>query len=219
MSGCQEKKKSLSGPLAPWPPGSQLEVYMNILAIDTASSVCSVAVSRDDMIVAEKTIDSGIKHSESLLPMIEEVIKASNIDKNDIHIVIASKGPGSFTGLRIGVTVANTFAQVLGIPAVGVSTLDEIAISANKTDEIICPIIDAKGGKVYGALYKNKDKLERISEYSLYDSDKLPDAIYIKEENLRAANLIKYYLENKDKISLENKYITPMYIKKSQADE
>ncbi|HAN10175.1 MAG TPA: tRNA (adenosine(37)-N6)-threonylcarbamoyltransferase complex dimerization subunit type 1 TsaB [Clostridiales bacterium] len=144
---------------------------MYILAIDTASSICSVAIGTEDGVTVEKNIDKGLTHSELLIPIIDEVISSSNINKKDINLIIVAKGPGSFTGLRIGVTVANTFGELLNVPVIGITTLDGLAIEIGSYQGAICPIIDAKGRKIYTALYKNTNKLNRISDYELMDID------------------------------------------------
>ncbi|HCC08098.1 MAG TPA: tRNA (adenosine(37)-N6)-threonylcarbamoyltransferase complex dimerization subunit type 1 TsaB [Clostridiales bacterium] len=142
---------------------------MYILSIDTASNICSVAIGTENGVIIEKDINKGLTHSELLMPMVEEVISGSNINKKDIDLIIVAKGPGSFTGLRIGVTAANTFGQLLNIPVIGITTLDGLAIGIGVYKGDICPIIDAKGGKIYTALYRNSDKLNKISDYQMMD--------------------------------------------------
>ena len=154
---------------------------MNILAIDTASNVCSVAVGVESGVIFEKNINKGLTHSELLIPMIEKVVLNANIEKKDINMVVVANGPGSFTGIRIGVTVANTFGQVLGIPVVGITALDSLAIGVGSTPATICPIIDAKGKKVYTALYKHNGGLNKISDYKLIDVEELNEYVKTNE--------------------------------------
>ncbi len=199
---------------------------MYVLAIDTASNICSVALARDDEILAEVNVDKGLTHSETLMPMIDGVLNEVGVDKKNINLLIVDHGPGSFTGLRIGVTTANTFAQVLGIPVIGISSLDGLAASIPNGNNLICTTIDSKGGKFYTCVYRNDIKADRLMQPELLTKEEIEDrlefetdVIYIDETKIAASNLIKFYLENKDDFTLKSNHVSPMYIKKSQADE
>ena len=135
---------------------------MNILAVDTSGNVCCAAVLADEKILSEIYVDNKKTHSETLGPMIDECLKSAGLDIKDIGLFCCAIGPGSFTGLRIGAGMIKAFAHASGKPAIGVNTLDALAVNAGGTDEAVCPMIDARRGETYCALYRNG---ERISEY------------------------------------------------------
>lgn len=126
---------------------------MKILAIEASSLVASVAIINDDVITAEYTINNKITHSETLLPMIDEICRMTDTDVNTLDAIAVSGGPGSFTGLRIGSATAKGLALALDIPIVHVPTLDAMAYNVYGTDMIICPIMDARRGQVYTGIY------------------------------------------------------------------
>lgn len=139
---------------------------MNILAVDTSTVVASVAVMQDKNIICEYSLNHKKTHSQKLIPMIHEVLRNSEIKPKDIDLFAVSVGPGSFTGLRIGVTSIKAMAYALGKPAKGINTLDTLAFNIPFTDALISPIIDARNNQVYNALYQwNKDKQERLTDY------------------------------------------------------
>ncbi|MDP4133283.1 MAG: tRNA (adenosine(37)-N6)-threonylcarbamoyltransferase complex dimerization subunit type 1 TsaB [Bacillota bacterium] len=127
---------------------------MNILAIESSALAAGAAVTVDGVLKAESIVNNSLTHSVTLLPMAEDVIKRSELTINDIDLFAVSTGPGSFSGLRIGVTLAKTLAYGCGKKAVGVSTLKAIAYNLPYADRLICPIMDARGDRLYNALYK-----------------------------------------------------------------
>ena len=135
---------------------------MNILAIDTSGNVCAAAVLRDERILSESYMDDKKTHSKTIAPMVDEVLSRVGLAVQDIDLFACAVGPGSFTGLRIGVAMVKAFAQASRRPVVGVNTLDALAQNMSGTDEIVCPIIDARRSDVYTAMYKNG---ERITDY------------------------------------------------------
>ena len=126
---------------------------MNILAVDTSGNVCSAAVLRDERIIAETYVDNLKTHSETLAPMADECLKSAGLSVRDIDLFACAIGPGSFTGLRIGAGFIKAFAHASGKTALGVNTLDALAYNMNGTDELVCPVIDARRGEVYTATY------------------------------------------------------------------
>ncbi len=126
---------------------------MKILAIEASSLVASVAILTDDIITAEYTINHKITHSQTLLPMIDEVCKRTETEVEEFDAIAISSGPGSFTGLRIGSATAKGLGMALNIPLIHVPTLDAMAYNAFGTDMLICPIMDARRSQVYTGIY------------------------------------------------------------------
>lgn len=130
---------------------------MPILGLDTATLVSSVALASGDTLLAELTLQTKKTHSERLMPHIEEIIKLAEIDKSAIEAVAVSIGPGSFTGLRIGLGTAKALAYALNIPLVGVPTLAAMAYSCPVPGAMLAPTLDAQKGNLYVALYTWRD--------------------------------------------------------------
>ena len=138
---------------------------MNILAIDTSALTATAAILSDDTLLGEISTTTKLTHSQTIMPMIDELLKKVNLDISDIDLFACSEGPGSFTGLRIGIGTIKGLAYGLGKPVVGVSTLAALAHNIANTDLVISPIMDARRGQVYNALYKwNGVGLECIKE-------------------------------------------------------
>jgi tRNA threonylcarbamoyladenosine biosynthesis protein TsaB len=126
---------------------------MKILAIDSSSLVASVAIIQDDITVAEYTTNFKKTHSQTLLPMIDEIVKMTETDLSTIDAIAVSAGPGSFTGLRIGSATAKGLGLSLDKPIVSVPTVDAMACNFYETDKYICPIMDARRQQVYTGIY------------------------------------------------------------------
>ena len=138
---------------------------MNILAIDTSALTATAAILSYDTLLGEISTTTKLTHSQTIMPMIDELLKKVNLDISDIDLFACSEGPGSFTGLRIGIGTIKGLAYGLGKPVVGVSTLAALAHNIANTDLVISPIMDARRGQVYNALYKwNGVGLECIKE-------------------------------------------------------
>ena len=139
---------------------------MKVLALDTSSLVAGVAIMDDDRLIAEYNLNHKKTHSQKLMPMIMDIMKSVELTPKDIDVYAASSGPGSFTGLRIGITTVKAIAYSLNKPVVGVPTLDALAYNIPMTQSIICPIMDARNNQVYTAIYKwDNTVLDRQSEY------------------------------------------------------
>ena len=130
---------------------------MSILAIDTASSVSSVAVASEGKLRAEVTVEAGRTHSETLLSHIEGALSFAGIERSALTGVAVGIGPGSFTGLRIGLATAKAIAYGLGIPLVGVSTLAALALAFPVPDVYTLVLMDAQKGNAYAGLYEWRD--------------------------------------------------------------
>ncbi|SFA84375.1 tRNA (adenosine(37)-N6)-threonylcarbamoyltransferase complex dimerization subunit type 1 TsaB [Selenomonas ruminantium] len=127
---------------------------MSILAIDTATQVSSVAVLKEGRLLAELTMQGKLTHSETLLPHIEQVLKMAAVAKEELTCIAVSNGPGSFTGLRIGLAAAKAMSYVLGIPLVGVSTLQALAYQLPAPGVRVMCLLDAQKGNAYVESYR-----------------------------------------------------------------
>lgn len=126
---------------------------MPVLALDTATLVSSVAIVTPGALVAELTIQTKLTHSELLMPHISQLLAAARVRKSELSAVAVSIGPGSFTGLRIGLASAKALAYALNIPLVGVSTLAALAYNCPLPQVYLAPVLDAQKGNVYTSLY------------------------------------------------------------------
>ena len=127
---------------------------MSILAIDTATQVSSVAVLKEGRLLAELTMQGKLTHSETLLPHIEQVLKMAAVAKEELTGIAVSNGPGSFTGLRIGLAAAKAMSYVLGISLVGVSTLQALAYQLPAPGIRVMCLLDAQKGNAYVESYR-----------------------------------------------------------------
>lgn len=127
---------------------------MKILALDSSGLVASVAVLEDDNCIAEYTINYKKTHSQTLLPMLEEVSKMIELDLDTIDAIAVAAGPGSFTGLRIGSATAKGLGQALKKPLIGIPTVDGLAYNLYGSGNIICPLMDARRNQTYTGLYE-----------------------------------------------------------------
>lgn len=135
---------------------------MKILSIDTSSKICSVCVLEDTNVIIEKNIDDGITHSQKLMPMLDDILKELNVRLDDFDLFTCSVGPGSFTGVRIGVSTVKAFCDVTNIPTTSVSSLEGLAYntlnsSIENNSGIVCSLIDAKNDNVYCGIFKNEN--------------------------------------------------------------
>lgn len=218
---------------------------MKILSIDTSSKICTVAILNNIELVKEITQDNGLKHSQILMPMIQEILEQTNLQLNDIDLIICDKGPGSFTGIRIGVATAKGFHDTLNINTIGISSLEALCYNC-KNDGLICSLIDAKNSNAYYAIFEKKNNkvsiktnilvenigniLECLSIYNdnvtfvgdgadIYKNEimqKLSNCYFEENNDLSAYNLgIAGYYHFKEN---KDDYILPLYIRKPQAE-
>jgi tRNA threonylcarbamoyladenosine biosynthesis protein TsaB len=139
---------------------------MKILAVDTTCLTASCAVVEDGRIIAELSTQHAKTHSQKLVPMIESMMNLLEMKLDAIDLFAAAIGPGSFTGLRIGVVTIKGLAYALKRPVVGIPSLDALAYSVKDFDGIICPMIDARNDQVYTALYESGSKdFKRLGDY------------------------------------------------------
>lgn len=138
---------------------------MIILSFDSTAKAASVAVCDGEKLLALYNIDNGLTQSELLLPMAENMLKCLGLGFDDVELLACSVGPGSFTGVRIGVSLVKGIAFGKNIPCVAVSTLDELAENLSGLDGIIVPVMDARRQQVYTATYRGKDgQLDKLTD-------------------------------------------------------
>lgn len=138
---------------------------MKILALETSAKAVSAAVSEDGKILASGYQDTGLTHSRTLMPIVEHILKNTDLTVADMDVIAAAVGPGSFTGIRIGVAAAKGLACASQKPVVGVSTLAAMARNVAFADGLVVCAMDARRQQVYNALFEAKDgRLTRLTE-------------------------------------------------------
>lgn len=154
---------------------------MKILAVDSSGLVASVAILEDDNLIAEYTVNYKKTHSQTLLPMLDEIVRMTDTDLEDIDAIAVSKGPGSFTGLRIGSATVKGLGLALDKVIIGIPTVEGLAMNLYETDALICPLMDARRNQVYTGIYKFQGGILQVVK------DQTPLGI---EEVIEALNLI-----------------------------
>lgn len=141
---------------------------MYILGIDTSSMVATAAVISPEKLLAEYIVNNKKNHSEKIMQVVDRVLQDSGISLEDLDAVAVARGPGSFTGIRIGMACAEGIAHALGKPMVGVNTLDGLAYNLMGESSFICPVVDAQRQEVYASIYCWEDgRLQRLWEYEV----------------------------------------------------
>ncbi len=129
---------------------------MKILSIDTASNICGVSILEDTNLICKLDQDTGRTHSENLMPMLQQAFRQSNLSLNDIDLLVCDNGPGSFTGIRIGIATIKAFCDSLNLPCIGISSLEALAYAIQE-EGFIASILDCKNDNCYFALYERKN--------------------------------------------------------------
>ncbi len=130
---------------------------MKVIGIETSGSIGSVAVCNDDTIVGRKTFGRKLNHGKEIVSSLKTIFDEIKWEPNDVDLIAVSIGPGSYTGLRIGITCAKTLAYGLGRPVIDVPTLDVLAENVRDDVKNLCPVIDARRKKVYACIYTRND--------------------------------------------------------------
>ena len=147
---------------------------MKILSLDSSATVASVALCENEKLLAEYTVNNGNTHSETLLPMVKDVLDNFSLTPKDIDLFAVSNGPGSFTGVRIGVATLKGLAFSSDKPCVGVSTLEALALNLSGYTGLICPVMNARRSQVYTALFRSDgEHIERLMPDSAISIDEL----------------------------------------------
>ena len=146
---------------------------MRVLGIESSSLVASVALVTDDILTAEYTVDFKKTHSQTLLPMLDEIVKMLELELDTIDAIAVAGGPGSFTGLRIGAATAKGLGLALKKPLIHVPTVDAMAYNMWGASGLICPVMDARRSQVYTGLYRLEQGMEILLEQCPMDMGEL----------------------------------------------
>lgn len=222
---------------------------MLTLAMDTATKVCTVALCRDNELLAEYNINMGMTHSEGLLPQIQQLLDRTGVKKNEIELLAVSMGPGSFTGLRIGLATAEAMAYSWQCYLHGVDTLKAMAYNIPVEGVVLSPVLDAQKGNYYQAIYKwengklvelspvevvSKEQLfERLAvhgcpaiilgECKRLEQMELPETVSLASMALRMprASSVGFLAQNEFNADTDKKIfgLEPYYIRRSEAEE
>lgn len=219
---------------------------MKILGVDTSSDICSVCLLENSTVIKELHLNNGKTHSENLVPLLKELLDTCNITFKDINLIAINKGPGSFTGIRIGIATIKAIAQVYNIKIVGVTSLKSLSFNENYNNNTIISLIDARNNQVYCGVFKNNsddiymatdinEVLENIRQFV----DK--NTIFVGNGSVLHKNLIEDFFRTNLNFSSKNEQssistglagleifnkgefdtadtILPFYLRKSQAE-
>lgn len=157
-----------------------------VLALDTSGASASVALLRGAVLIQEILIHRGAHHSESLLPAVEDLCRNTGIPLETVDLLACTVGPGSFTGLRIGMSTVKGFAFASGRPVAAVSTLEALSRGVGPSPFPVCPLLDARKGQIYGAVYRYRSDSviectgpERLSDIASFLEDILTPALFV----------------------------------------
>lgn len=221
---------------------------MKILSIDTSSNLCAVAVLDDTNLIKENILNDTKNHSEKIMPVIAQTLEEANLKITDIDLIVCDKGPGSFTGIRIGVATVMSFIDSLKISAIGITSLESLAYNVllNETKpSFICSLVDAKNNNVYFELYSTSSNIpvsvvsaDCININELINILKRYDNIcFVGDGAVNHHNILSFSLNNAD-FSIHNEIssyslgiaglnaynsnrkddLLPVYLRKSQAE-
>lgn len=180
---------------------------MKILAVDTSSKICAVAILEDNKVIDEIKLDNGKTHSENLMPIIKEILDKNNLTLKDMNLIAVSVGPGSFTGIRIGIATIKPMAEVYNLPVASVTSLETLArnIENKEKDFTIISLIDARNNQVYAGFFDTEynlkeDEIAEDIDEVLKKAGKYSKIIFVGdgaiihkekiEENLKDRNII-----------------------------
>lgn len=152
------------------------------LGIDTSNVPLSVAVVQDGQLLVEWTSSMKLTHSVGAMPAVEEALKQANLQPNEIDAIAVAEGPGSYTGVRIGVTIAKTLAWTLQIPLVGVSSLKALAAAGTLFNGLICPIMDARRQNVFSAIYTQELETDLVDGH--YALEEVLNKLSVRDEDV-----------------------------------
>ncbi len=151
---------------------------MNILALDSSGLAASAALINDEKVLGEFFINYKKTHSQTLMPLVEDMLKALDFDKKDLDYIAISSGPGSFTGLRIGMAAAKGLCMALDKPLITIPTLDVIAYGLGEKKGLVVPVMDARRGQVYYCIYKwEKGRLKMLCDYGAEEIGKVLEQV------------------------------------------
>ena len=203
---------------------------MKILAIGTSGKNCTIAISEDKNVIKEININTGLTHSETLLPNIEKILQETNLTLNDMDAYAVSIGPGSFTGIRIGVATIKGLCLGVDKQVIAVPSLLGMAYNKKDFDGYIVSCIDARNDNIYAGIYKAENGIvKQVGDY-------ISDSINVLNEKLASLDGKYILVEDKDNVEYASKiaeaafdlyaqgivtdgvHVSPLYLKKSQAE-
>lgn len=221
---------------------------MKILSIETAGKICAVAIAEDNNLIKEKIIEDENTHSVKLMPLIDELLKETNIKISDIDLFVCDIGPGSFTGIRIGVATTKAFVDVTQKKTIGITSLESLARNIDE-DGTIFTLLDARNENVYyGIFEKNKndyfikeigfDNINNVIKlakninnnikfvgdgcisYKNYIKNNLDNAVIILDENKHKLNAknLAFIAYQKRNEAYDSNDLNPIYLRKSSAE-
>lgn len=184
---------------------------MKILAIDSSATAASVCIAEENKIIGEFFINTRLTHSQTLVPMVEQLAKNTGTELKEIDAIAVNAGPGSFTGVRIGVAAVKGIAFANNLPCIPLSTLESMAYNMLGSDCVVCSVMDARCSQVYNAMFRvSSGKVERLcDDRALALSDLKLDLQKYSEKIVLVgdgAELCAEYLKN----SLENVFLAPI---------
>lgn len=151
---------------------------MRILALDSSGLVASAALLEEDNLIAEYTVNYKKTHSQTLLPMLDEIVKMTETDLNTIDAIAVAKGPGSFTGLRIGAATVKGLGLALDKPVIGVPTVEGLAMNLYGVEKLVCPLMDARRNQVYTGIYRfHGEQMEIVKDQVAIGVEELIQAL------------------------------------------
>lgn len=184
---------------------------MKLLAIDTSATAASVCLAQEGKILGEFFTNTSLTHSQTLVPMIDQVLKTTQTDINELSYLAINAGPGSFTGVRIGVAAAKGIAFAKNLPCVSVSTLESMAYNMLGNDCVVCAVMDARCSQVYNAMFKVSgncverlcgDRALALSDLKI-ELEQIKDKVFLVGDG---AGLCDKYLDKK----LSNVFLAPV---------
>lgn len=216
---------------------------MLMLCMDTSGGACSAAICEDERVICEQYLHDRLTHSQTLMGLVDGCFSEANRDISQIDVFAVTVGPGSFTGLRIGVCTAKGFAQVTGKPVAAIDTLELLSQNIVGFDGVVCPILDARRGQVYAALFEQGVRLcenfaapieeavqKLVGRRALFLGDGVdalqerivtlrPDAQFAPKQNnyQRAGMAARLVLRQQGQFK-DAKTIVPAYLRESQAE-
>lgn len=184
---------------------------MKVLGIETADKICAVALMEDNHLIKEELIEDANTHSVKLMPLVDKLLKETNVKMEDIDLFACDIGPGSFTGIRIGVSTVKAFLDVTNQKAIGVTSL-EILANNIQTEEMVCSLIDAKNQNVYCGFFQKENGIyqqigdltfEKIEDAIEIAKSKNKKIIFIGNGSIAYQDMIKSEMKNEAEIILE----------------
>ncbi len=192
---------------------------MKILGFDSSGMVASVAIACDDILVAEYSVNYKKTHSQTLLPMFDAVVSMTELDLDSVDGIAVAAGPGSFTGLRIGMSTVKGLGLALDKPVVAVPTCHALAYNLWGSDKLICPILDARRSQVYTALYEFKDEeMITLKEQDAMDINDLIDIINdLDRDVIFVGDGIPVFKERIEEKIKNKAYFAPAHLNRQRA--